>query len=491
MKLIKCEWTGIRTLGVFLACCFSVIVCAQESQAKSQPNIVLIISDDGGWADFGFNKCKDFKTPAIDNLAACGTVFDQGYVSGVVCSPSRAGLITGRYQTRFGHQSNLGGQFGLPQTEKTIADRLKQLGYSTAAFGKWHLGEGPGYTPPERGFEYTYTFLAGGRSYLPDTKETDNAATLRRNGKPVMMTEYVTDAIAGEAAKYIADTKKDKPFFMYVAFNCPHSPMQAKPGYEDRFSHLADKQRRTLAAMQTSLDEGVAEILQALKDKGVYDNTLIWFVNDNGGATYWNYDNAGLRNRKGSLFEGGSRVAFFASWPGEIAEKTRYMKPVSSLDIAATSLAAAGVDALPEELEGVDLLPYLKKDQACPERPHQNLFWKIKHVGAVRVEDMKLILVNEIPQHLYDLSQDPVEKNNLIHSRPDEVERLFSVYQEWDKKNVAPLWDEGDYWNKLAILQHGQDADWDFKKNRVEKAEKKTVKNAKPTKGKQGDVFGE
>lgn len=494
MNFIKYKWSGIRCFTILFAFCVGCVVCAEEDvsrKAKIQPNIVLIISDDGGWADFGFNKCKDFKTPAIDNLAACGTVFDQGYVSGVVCSPSRAGLITGRYQTRFGHELNLGDKLGLPQNEKTIADRLKQLGYSTAAFGKWHLGKDPGYTPPERGFEYTYTFLAGGRSYLPDTKETDNAATLRRNGKPVMMTEYVTDAIAGEAAQYIANTKKDKPFFMYVAFNCPHSPMQAKPGYEDRFSHLEDKQRRTLAAMQASLDEGVAEIIKALKDKEVYNNTLIWFVNDNGGATYWNYDNGGLRNRKGSLFEGGSRVAFFASWPGKIAEKTRYFKPVSSLDIAATSLAAAGVNTLPEELDGVDLLPYLTKENPCPQRPHENLFWRRKNVGAARVGDMKLILVENKPTFLFDLSQDPMEKNNLMDSRPDEVERLLIAYQEWDKENVKPLWDEDEHWNKLAAIQHGRDADWDFKKNRVEKPEKKTVKNAKQAKGKQDDVFGE
>lgn len=494
MNLIKYKLVIIRRVAILFAFCVGGVVCAGEEvsgKGKSKPNIVLIISDDGGWADFGFNKCKDFKTPAIDNLAACGTVFDQGYVSGVVCSPSRAGLITGRYQTRFGHELNLGDKLGLPQNEKTIADRLKQLGYSTAAFGKWHLGKDSGYTPPERGFEYSYTFLAGGRSYLPDAKETDNAGTLRRNGKPVMMTEYVTDAIAEEAAKYITDAKKDKPFFMYVAFNCPHSPMEAKPGYEDRFSHLEDKQRRTLAAMQTSLDEGVAEILKALKDKGVYDNTLIWFVNDNGGATYWNYDNAGLRNRKGSLFEGGSRVAFFASWPGKIAEKTRYFKPVSALDIAATSLVAAGVKTLPEELDGVDLLPYLTKDRPCPQRPHENLFWRRKNVGAARVGDMKLILVENKPTLLFDLSQNPTEKNNLMEKRPDEVERLLLAYQEWDKGNVAPLWDEDEYWNKLAEVQHGSDADWDFKKIRVEKPGKQNGKKDKNSKGKQGDVFGE
>lgn len=165
MNLIKYKLVIIRRVAILFAFCVGGVVCAGEEvsgKGKSKPNIVLIISDDGGWADFGFNKCKDFKTPAIDNLAACGTVFDQGYVSGVVCSPSRAGLITGRYQTRFGHELNLGDKLGLPQNEKTIADRLKQLGYSTAAFGKWHLGKDSGYTPPERGFEYSYTFWQEG-----------------------------------------------------------------------------------------------------------------------------------------------------------------------------------------------------------------------------------------------------------------------------------------------------------------------------------------
>lgn len=485
---MKIFFARLALVGLSLA-----VLQAQEEPAISRikddrPNIVLLVSDDGGWADFGFNNCPDFKTPSLDKLSATGTVFHQGYVAGVVCSPSRAALLVGRYQSRFGHELNLGDnpRDGLPKTEMTLADRLKALGYCTAAFGKWHLGTGPGFTPPERGFEYTYTFLAGGRSYQPENRVKDNAQTMRRNGKPVLMKEYLTDAIGKDASEYIRKSSGKSPFFLYVAFNCPHSPMQAKAGYEGRFSQIRDGQRRTLAAMQTSLDEAVGNIVQALKDRDVYGNTLIWFINDNGGATYWNYNNGGLRNRKGSLFEGGSRVAFFASWPGKFAAGVRYDKPVISLDIVATSLAAAGLKKLPAELDGVNLIPYLAGTEAVSGKPHENLYWRRDNVGAVRAGDWKMILVEGKPAHLFNLALDPFEKKDVLDSRPEKEAELLADYEEWNKGNVPPLWKEEQYWNDLAAAQHASNAPWDFRKVKVDKE-----KTGKKHPGKQGDVSGE
>lgn len=412
-----------------------------SSSARSKrPNVIVIVSDDGGWADFGFNNCKDFKTPALDSLAHQGVVFNNGYVTGSVCSPSRAGLLIGKMQTRFGHEHNIhpGSGVGLSQKEKTLADRLKAVGYATAAFGKWHLGAPEGYRPSERGFDYSYTFLAGSRGYYPDQKETDSERTLRRNNVPEKLTEYISDAIGNDAATFIRKAPADKPLFMYVAFNCPHSPMQAKEGYEDRFSSLANKKRRTLAAMQTSLDENVGKIVQALKDRDELDNTLIWFVNDNGAGTYWAFDNGILRGKKGSLFDGGIKVAFFATWPkGGITTGKRMEHPMSSLDISATSLAAAGIP-VDQELEGVNLLPYLKTPEAS--YPNRTLCWRQGNIGAIQSGGWKLILADQKPLLLVDLKKDPGEKVNLATSSPEKAKELLSLWNEWDKKNVEPHW---------------------------------------------------
>lgn len=439
---------------------------AKENK-QTRPNVVVIVSDDGGWKDFGFNGAQDIKTPELDTLAKAGRVFHQGYVTGVVCSPSRAGLLTGRHQCRFGHDCNIADlpEEGVPVAQKMISQRFKELGYATAAFGKWHLGIGPGKTPPEKGFDYTYTFLAGSRSYHPIPKDgEDNVQTFRRNGVPEKFEGYITDVISQETAQYIEKSPKNKPFFLYVAYNCPHSPMQAKEGYEDQFSSIENKKRRTLAAMQKSLDEGIGEIVSALKKKGVYDNTLIWFINDNGGATYWCFDNNGMRNHKGSMFEGGMRVAYTVSWPDKIKAGGAYEKLVSSLDIAATSLKAAGLKELPSDIEGVDLVPYLNGEKK--ESPHQGLFWRHNHpMSAARVGDFKVIFTYHKPQFLFDLSKDPNEKNNLIDN-PDykkQFDEVVAAYKVWNDQNVEPLWRESAYWEYVSEVMHDKNAPWEYK----------------------------
>lgn len=423
---------------------FAFISLLPAATAANRPNVVLIVTDDGGWADFGFNGCKDYSTPNMDRIANDGVKFTAGYVTGPVCSPSRAGLLTGRYQSRFGHEYNItsGKTQGLPLGEKLVSDRFKQLGYRTAAFGKWHLGGAKGYQPFERGFDVSYGFISGSRGYLGETdaQAKDNEKAWRRNGTPVIEKEYSTDAIARECVGFINQQDKE-PFFIYAAFNCPHSPMQAKPGYEEKFSGIADKQRRTLAAMMRSQDEAVGSILSTLKAKGLEDNTLVWLINDNGAGTYWHFDNGPWHGRKGSLFEGGVRVAFAARWPGHIPPALEYRNAVSSLDIAATSLAATG-EPLARELDGVDLLPLLKHGSTA--KPHETLFWRYLPAAAVLDGEWKLILMDGKPLALYDLSRDPSETRNLAADQPEKCRQLAGKFETWDRANVPPAWRGND-----------------------------------------------
>lgn len=302
------------------------------------------------------------------------------------------------------------------------------------------MGSGKGYWPSDRGFDYSYTFLRGSRNYVPEKKKTDNDRTMRLNDVPQLMTEYLTDAIARHAVDYIrAKQNSTKPIFLYVAFNCPHSPLQAKPGYEEKFPELKGA-RRTIAAMQASMDEGVGAIVNEMKATGRWENTVFWFINDNGGATYGNFNNGGLRNHKGSLFEGGVKVAWFVHLPKDIKSPRVCDSPVISLDIAKTSLiCAGGTEDQASDLEGRNLMPYLSgTEKTTPDRP---LFWRQKNIGAVQSDGWKLILVSGQPTQLFNLSNDPYERNNLVAMKNEgKVKELTALYDDWNRKNVPPLW---------------------------------------------------
>lgn len=416
-----------------------------DSSSNRKPNVVLIVTDDGGWADFGFNGCKDFATVHIDRIANEGVNFTAGYVTAPVCSPSRAGLLTGRNQSCFGHEYNITGQFnqGLPIEETLISQRFKTLGYSTAAFGKWHLGGGKGYQPFERGFDVSYGFIGGSRGYLAETGNSpkDDASAWRRNGKPEVEHEYATDAIARECVDFI-QKNGEKPFFIYAAFNCPHSPMQPKPGYESGFADIKDKKRRTIAAMMKSQDEAVGKILATLKDRKIDDNTIVWLLNDNGAGTYAPFDNGPWRGHKGSLYEGGIRVAFAVRWPGHLPQGEVYQNPVSALDISATSIAAAGATDFPG-LDGKNLLPYLNGSDKT--KPHETLHWSYQPAGAIRDGDWKLIVVDHKPVALFNLKEDPSETTNRLTSETEKVTELAAKHNVWTKSTVAPRWREDSH----------------------------------------------
>src|SRR5262245_41314749 len=358
---------------------------ASTASAARKPNILIIVSDDQGYADIGVQGCKDIPTPNLDALANSGVRCTNGYVSGPYCSPTRAGLMTGRYQTRFGHEFNPGAKnanAGLPLTETTLADRLKSAGYKTGLVGKWQLGDEPKFHPQKRGFDEFFGFLGGPHSYFP-AKGPD----VLRGTEPAHEKEYLTDALAREAVAFI-DRHKAEPFFLYLAFNAVHTPMHATDSRLAKFKNISEPARRTYAAMMSAMDENIGKVLDALRAKKLDENTLVFFISDNGGPTMQGTSfNASLndpvRGSKRTTLEGGIRVPYFVRWTGHVPAGKTYDQPVIQLDILPTVLAATGVKAGEDaKLEGVDLLPYLSGKNSAP--PHETLYWRFGPQMAIR-----------------------------------------------------------------------------------------------------------
>ncbi|AMV40318.1 sulfatase-like hydrolase/transferase [Planctomyces sp. SH-PL62] len=423
-----------------------------------RPNIVVLITDDMGYADLGFHGNRDFPTPRIDALAAGGVRCTDGYVSGLYCSPTRAGFLTGRYQQRFGHEWNPGGggKAGLPTTETTIADRLKGVGYATGLVGKWHLGGAPELRPQRRGFDEFFGFLGGAHTYFAEA--TDN---IYRGTEVVKEEAYLTDAFAREAVAFIDRHKEGPaPFFLEVAFNAVHTPMDATDERLARFASIEDPVRRKYAAMLTALDDAVGAIVDKLQASGLAEDTLIVYFNDNGGPTMTGTtqngsSNAPFRGSKRTSLEGGVRVPFVLSWPGKLPANAVYRKPVVQLDLLPTALAAAGAEVKPEwKLDGVDLFPFLSGVDSGS--PHDALFWRMGEQAAVRRGDWKLVRYDSTvdspgarsnaarvvvtPFRLYNLAEDPGESRDLAAEEPEKVKELLAAWQVWDAQLVDPLW---------------------------------------------------
>ena len=409
--------------------------------AKTQPNIILIVSDDAGYADFSMHGGKAFKTPRIDKIAKNGVLFEQGYVSASVCSPSRAGMLTGKYQQKFGHENNIPPRMstvnGMAISEKTIADYLQKSGYHTIALGKWHLGYDPKFHPFKRGFNEYYGFLQGARSYWP-LKKPSKLNFMQEGGKKIVENfKYTTDALGYRAAKYIKDNK-DKPFFMYLAFNAVHGPMHA---LEEDLKKVKDsslsKRRKILAAMTIGLDRAVGYVMDELDKQNLTENTLVVFINDNGGAASNSSFNGILRGKKGTTFEGGTRVPFVMQWPNGIKPGVKYSHPVSSLDLLSTFVTAAG-GSKPADTIGVDILPYINGKNTG--RPHKTLFWKRKTTNAVREMDWKMVTDKEGSQYLFNLANDPSETTDLSKKNPVKFSKLLAMYKKWDSTNIECIW---------------------------------------------------
>lgn len=426
-----------------LICGAGLLVSAAPSLAWAQqdarPNIVVILADDAGYNDFGFMGSKELQTPNIDKLSSQGTVFTDGHVAATVSSPSRACLLTGRYGHRFGYECNLDNPTdGLSLNEETLGDIFGRAGYRTATIGKWHLGGLPEFHPNRRGFQLFYGMLSGHRHYFYDEKKSDAPGSLQNlqlNGEKQKFDGYLTDRFTDKAIDFIQES--NQPFMLYLSYNAVHTPMEALPEDMARFK---GHPRQKLAAMTYALDRGVGRVVQALKESGKFDNTLIYFLSDNGGATTNTSSNYPYKGFKGNKFEGGHRVPFFVVWNGKIPAGKQYEGLVSSLDIAATAVDAAHITQTKQQLDGVSLLPYLMEGKKG--NPHSSLYWRKMDTRAIRQGDYKLIITHGVDSVLYNVKKNPEETVNLMHSHPKVYRKLAKNLAEWEATCVEPLWIE-------------------------------------------------
>lgn len=433
-------------------------VCSEAPAAKTdrKPNIVVIVADDLGYADLGFQGGKDIPTPNLDALQKRSVQCTSGYVSGPYCSPTRAALLTGRYQQRFGHEFNPGPPteegkpVGLDPTQTTIADRLKSAGYKTALVGKWHLGNAEKLRPNQRGFDEFFGFLGGAHDYF---KPGAGPNALHRNNDPIPADGYLTDSFEKESVAFI-DRNAKNPFFLYLAFNAVHAPLQAKPEDESKFASIADEKRRPYAGMLHRMDHAIGQVTAKLKAAGLENDTLVFFISDNGGPPNNGSSNGPLHGFKATTWEGGVRVPFLVSWPGKLPEGKKYDHPVIQLDILPTALAAAGVETK-AKYDGVDLLPFLSGKDAAP--PHDSLFWRFGAQWAIRSGDWKLVKAaerrannrnefeNPAPAtpdgaRLFNLATDLGETKDLAAENPQKVAELSAKWKAWEKELVPPAW---------------------------------------------------
>lgn len=453
-------------LMVMLALACAVLVACEDSAETtnlevSRPNVVLIFVDDVGYCDTEMYGCDAVPTPNIKQLAGEGALFTAGYVTSPVCSPSRAGLLTGRYQHRFGHEflpeADPGGNGGLPVAEITLADAMSDAGYVTGMVGKWHLGANEEFHPLNRGFDEFYGMVTWGADYADPTrddmrvwthplappKDPDEAwagrgaDTVMRGKDPVDEHQYLTEAFTREAVAFI-EASRDRPFFLYVPYTAIHGPLQVTEKYYDRFAHVEDESKRIYQAMTSALDDGIGKLLDAIADNGLEENTIVVFMSDNGAGVADYTNNSPLRLGKHTLFEGGVRVPFSMKWPARIAAGSVYDHPVSSLDIFPTAIAAIG-GKLPADrsLDGVNLLPLVTGSDTEP--PHETLFWRQGPNWAVRHAEWKLIHAAD-RNWLYSLSDDIGEQTNVAEQHPDVVDSLTGRFREWNSANIDPLW---------------------------------------------------
>ncbi len=451
----------------------------------ARPNIIFILSDDGGYADWGFQGSKQFHTPTLDKMAKKGMIFDQIYTTDAVSGPSRAGLMTGRYQQRFGiEENNVSGymsvngkhtyhDMGVPVEEKFVANFLSEAGYKCGMFGKWHLGANDEFHPMNRGFEHFVGFRCGARSFYklrPDQVDGEDYDKGLEYGMGVLKEsdEYMTDVLADAACDYVK-ANKDNPFYIYLAFNAVHAPLDIDPKDKELFAEIKDPKRRKLAAMALSMDRGIGRLWDTLKKEGLDKNTIIVFSNDNGGPNGTHTSNYPLSGMKATFLEGGVRVPGFILYPGEIKANSRYEYPVSFLDFLPTFVTAAGGKVTADDrLDGVDLMPYLKGENK--ERPHQTLYWKCEQRGALRDGDWKFMRFPDRPAELYDLSKDVGEQNNLAMQQPELVKKYYQMLSDWEMTLQRPLWMLDRQYEKRVLDQFYSQEDYRHPKEQTNDA---------------------
>ena len=422
----------------FLFFLFSGLCLAMHSQAADKPNLLILYADDLGWGETGCYGCKDIPTPHIDSIAKNGLRCTQGYVTATYCSPSRAGLLTGRYPTRFGHEFNsVANVVGLSAKEVTLADRLKDQGYASACIGKWHLGNQDANRPTKRGFDEFFGTLANTPFFHP-TSFVDS-----RVSNDVQKIEddkfYTTDKYAERAVDWL-EKNKTKPWFLYLPFNAQHAPLQAPQKYLERFPDIKDEKRKLFAAMMSAMDDAIGKVLEKVRELKQEENTLVFFIGDNGGPTLsTTSQNGGLRGFKMTTYEGGPRVPFLVQWKGKFPAGKTYDQPVVNLDVVPTILAAGGtpIDAS-AKLDGVNLLPYLTGENKA--RPHETLYWRFGPQWAVRHGDYKLVASRggSGQPELFDLAADKEESKDLAKDQPEKVKELQALYDKWNAEQAEP-----------------------------------------------------
>lgn len=430
-----------KILSIIIAA-IAVASFLSARSAEKRPNILVIVADDLGYGELTCQGNPQIPTPQVDSIAQNGIRFTSGYVSGPYCSPTRAGLMTGRYQQRYGHEFNPGPAqaapeiFGLSLQEKALPERLKEIGYTTGMFGKWHLGYRPEFHPMKRGFDEYFGFLGGAHSYLDAVSDANNP--ILRGTEPVSSIDYTTDAFGREVVAFI-EKHRDEPWFVYLPFNAVHAPLQSLDKYLARFPSIEENKRRTFAAMLSAMDDAVGAVLAKIRELKLEENTLIFFFSDNGGPTAQTTSrNDPLHGFKAQVWEGGIRIPFMVQWKGRIPAGKVDDRPVIQLDILPTVMAAAGSPVpASAKLDGVNLLPFLTGKQTGV--PHKSLFWRFGIQRAVRAGDRKLTDMGEGAK-LFNLANDIGEKNDLSAQEPEKLKELEAAYVEWNSQNIEPKW---------------------------------------------------
>ncbi len=436
----------------------ATVLAAPAGERPKPPNLILILADDLGYGDLGVTGSKHIPTPHIDSLATSGVRFTNAYVSSPVCAPSRAGLMTGKHPVNFGFRDNLAPcqpghdpEFvGLPTDQPTLAERLKNLGYTTGIVGKWHLGELPKFSPLKRGFDEFWGYLAGSHDYFRAESggEKQMAGPILCNYKQAAPLTYLTDDQGDECVNFIR-RHKEHPFFLFASFAAPHSPMQATEHDLKRFSHIEDKLRRTYCAMVYRLDENVGKILAELRAQDAERNTLVVFLSDNGGPSAPGISNASVnapfRGSKTTVLEGGIRVPMIFKWPAALPSGQTMDMMVSSLDILPTFVtAASGSTHKSDGLSGVNLLPFLSGKTDQP--PHASLTWTYTVGSAIRSGDWKLIRLPDRLPTLYHLANDPAEQSDLAHEHRDRTQEMLRDLGQWELRAANPIFREPADW---------------------------------------------
>ena len=422
------------------------------SCTDSKPNILIILADDAGYSDFGFMGSDEIKTPNLDKLASDGVTFNNAYVSASVCSPSRAGLLTGMYQQRFGHECNLDSDVNnsFDPNQITIAEALKTEGYRTGLIGKWHLGDKKQNHPLNNGFDYFWGFISGARNYFynPSEESRNSIRNVVENNSPTKFDGYLTDVLGDKAVDFIEKNhQSNSPFFLFLSFNAPHTPMQAKKEVLEKFK---DNPRKVYASMMWSMDEAIGSVINKLKENGQYNNTIIYFLSDNGATSSKSSSSPfPFKGWKGNQYEGGIKTPMIMTWKNKIKPNTQFNGFISSLDIFKTSLEVSNVDkSSMKNADGKNIMISLNNKTI----ENEDLFWRKDKMATVRSGNYKLIRLNDTSTVLYNIKKNYYEDLDLKTKESNIHDSLFKKLSNWEMSLIKPNWIENKNWNIVTEM---------------------------------------